>query len=109
MQKILKYNIEFTCHSTKLKWPDNILQSKYYKDLAPQIKDALLNKPKPQILAELCSAVIDIDYRYWEHHREWTQKNSHNKSKSALAASNASTLAKSTPSTLALKPNNNNS
>ena len=25
MQKILKYNIEFTCHLTKLGWPDNIL------------------------------------------------------------------------------------
>ena len=34
MQKILKYNIEFTHHSIKLEWPDNILQSKYYKDLA---------------------------------------------------------------------------
>ena len=64
MQKILKYNIEFTYHLTKLEWPDNILQSKYYKGLASWIKDALLNKPKLQILAELCFAVIDINYRY---------------------------------------------
>ena len=64
MQKILKYNIEFTCHLTKLGWPDNILQSKYYKGLAPQIKDALLNKSKPQMLIELCSTAINIDYRY---------------------------------------------
>ena len=64
MQKILKYNIEFTCHSTKLGWPDNILWSKYYKGLASWIKVTLLNKPKLQILAELCSAVIDINYRY---------------------------------------------
>ena len=46
IQKILKYNIKFTCHLTKLGWPDNILWSKYYKGLAPQIKDALLNKLK---------------------------------------------------------------
>ena len=64
MQKILKYNIEFTRHSTKLGWPDNILWSKYYKGLASWIKVTLLNKPKLQILAELCSAVIDINYRY---------------------------------------------
>ena len=40
MQKILKYNIKFTCHSIKLEWPDNILYFKYYKDLTLWIKNA---------------------------------------------------------------------
>ena len=60
------------------------------------------------MLAELCSAVINIDYRYWEYHQEWTWEDSHNKSKSAPAAFNTSTPAKSTPPASAPKPNNNN-
>ena len=93
----------------KLGWPDNILWSKYYKGLASQIKNALLNKPKPWMLAELCSAVININYRYWECHWEQIYENSHYKGKFVLASSNTFTLAKSTPSTLASKSNNNNS
>ena len=46
MQKVLNYNIEFTHYLMKLRWPDNILQFKYYKGLAPWIKNTLLNKPK---------------------------------------------------------------
>ena len=90
---ITKYNIEFNEYATLTRFNKRTLYAKYYKGLAPRIKDGMVYSGCPDNLANLRTQAMNLDLRYWERKDEdkyRTLSNSGNQlSKSFSASSNA--------------------
>jgi len=67
---ITKYNVEFNEYSTITGFDERALFAKYYKGLAPRIKDGLVYSGRPDTLAELRTRAMNLDLRYWERRDE---------------------------------------
>ena len=63
---ITKYNVEFNEYSTLTGFNRRALYAKYYKGLAPRIKDALVLAGRPNNLEDLRTRAQELDLRYWE-------------------------------------------
>ena len=67
---IARYNVEFNEYSGQTRYNDHALYTRYYKGLAPRLKDALVLSGKPETLAELRTLTQALDIRYWERKDE---------------------------------------
>lgn len=69
---VAKYNVKFSEYSALTGYNDRALYAKYYKGLAPRIKDALALIGRPTNLDSLRNKAQEFDLRYWE--RYWERK-----------------------------------
>lgn len=67
---ITKYNVEFNEYATLTGFDQRALLAKYYKGLAPRIKDALALGTRPNHLEDLRVRAQELDLRYWERKDE---------------------------------------
>jgi len=67
---ITKYNIEFNEYATITGFDKRALFAKYYKGLAPCIKDSLVYSSQPDTLAALRTHAMNLELRYWERKDE---------------------------------------
>jgi hypothetical protein len=67
---ITKYNADFNEYATITSSDKRALYAKYYKGLAPRIKDGLVFSGRPNTLAELRVQTINLDLRCWERKDE---------------------------------------
>ena len=67
---ITRYNVDFNEYSTITGFDERALYAKYYKGLAPRIKDGLVYGGKPDNLADLRAQAQALDSRYWERRDE---------------------------------------
>ena len=67
---IARYNVEFNEYSTLTGFDHRALYAKYYKGLAPRIKDALVFAGRPHNLEALRTRAQELDLRYWERKDE---------------------------------------
>jgi hypothetical protein len=67
---LAKYNVDFNKYTTLTGFDKRALYAKYYKGLAPCLKDALIYSVCPGTLAELCTQAQAFNLRYWEHRKE---------------------------------------
>ena len=65
-----KYNVDFNEYSTLTGFDERALYAKYYKGLAPRIKDSLAITGRPNTLARLRDRAQGLDLRYWERKDE---------------------------------------
>ena len=63
---ITRYNVEFNEYSVLSGYNDQALYTRYYKGLAPRIKDALVFSSKPATLNELRTHAQALNLQYWE-------------------------------------------
>ena len=67
---INKFMIEFTEHAAFTGWNDIALYGEFYRGLAEQIKDQLLNFDRPPTLEKLKIDALKCDNQYWEWQHE---------------------------------------
>lgn len=67
---IARYNVDFNEYATLTGFDQRTLHAKYYKGLAPRIKDALVFARRPGNLEELRTRAQELDLRYWERKDE---------------------------------------
>ena len=67
---IARYNVEFNEYAALTGYNDQALYTRYYKGLAPRLKDALVFSGKPATLADLRTRSQALDLRYWERKDE---------------------------------------
>ena len=65
-----KYNVDFNEHSALTGFNERALYSRYYRGLAPRLKDALVYIGRPATLARLRERAQELDLRYWERKEE---------------------------------------
>ena len=92
---ITKYNIDFNEHSTITGFGKWAPYAKYYKGLAPRIKDSLVNTGWATMLAALHAQAINLDLQYWEHQDEDKYKNLSSTSQQTTNSSSGMTLSAS--------------
>lgn len=63
---IARYNVEFNEYAALTGYNDQALYTRYYKGLAPRLKDTLVFTRKLTTLAGLRSRAQALDLRYWE-------------------------------------------
>ena len=63
---IARYNVDFNKYSTLTGFDQCMLHAKYYKGLAPCIKDTLIFAGCPNNLDELCTQAQELNLCYWE-------------------------------------------
>ena len=63
---ITKYNVEFQEYTMIMGFNKQALYAKYYKGLAPCIKDRLVYSGRPDTVAELRMQAMNLDLHYWE-------------------------------------------
>jgi hypothetical protein len=88
---ITKYNVDFNEHSAITGFGERALYAKYYKGLAPRIKDGLVYTGRPATLADLRAQAINLDLRYWERHDEDKYKESSSQSTKTSSGTTSST------------------
>jgi hypothetical protein len=96
-----RYNVKFNKYATIMGFDQKALYAKYYKGLAPCLKDALIYCRHPATLSTLCTQAQALDLRYWERRDEERFKTSStplSKSSGSLFASTSSTKSLSTSS-----------
>ena len=94
---IARYNVEFNEYSAQTQYNDHALYTRYYKGLAPRLKDALVLSGKPETLAGLRTLTQALDIRYWERKDEDRLKTS-TTSQSTNSSSSVSTSSKTNSS-----------
>jgi hypothetical protein len=67
---IAKYNVEFNEYAVLTGFDNRALYAKYYKGLAPRIKDGLVYVGRPHNLEGLRNKAQALDLRYWERKDE---------------------------------------
>ena len=67
---IAKYNVEFNEYAALTGFDNRALYAKYYKGLAPRIKDGLVYAGRPNNLEGLRNRAQALDLRYWERKDE---------------------------------------
>ena len=67
---ITRYNVEFNEYAALTGYNDQALYTRYYKGLAPRLKDALVFSGKPTTLNGLRTRAQALDLRYWERKDE---------------------------------------
>jgi hypothetical protein len=72
---ITKYNVEFNEYATITGFDERALYAKYYRGLAPRIKDGLVYSGKPDTLVTLRAQAINLNLRHWERRDEERLKN----------------------------------
>ena len=65
-----RYNVEFNEYTADTGFGERALYPKYYKGLAPRLKDGLVYSGRRGTLAELQSHALALDLRYWECRKE---------------------------------------
>jgi hypothetical protein len=63
---ITHYDIEFNEYAALLGYNNHALYTRYYRGLAPHLKDALVYSSKPTTLNGLRTRAQALDLRYWE-------------------------------------------
>ena len=63
---IAKYNVEFNEYAVLTSFDNCALYAKYYKGLAPRIKDGLVYAGRPNNLEGLRNRAQALDLCYWE-------------------------------------------
>lgn len=86
---IARYNVEFNEYAALTGYNDQALYTRYYKGLAPRLKDALVFSGKPATLAGLRTRAQALDLRYWERKDEDRPKASTSQSTSTAASSSS--------------------
>ena len=84
---ITRYNVEFNEYAALTGYNDHALYTRYYKGLAPRLKDALVYSGKPTTLAGLCTRAQALDLRYWERKDEERPKGAPSTHSSSSVAS----------------------
>ncbi len=98
---ITKYNVDFNEYATITGFDEWALYTKYYKGLAPRIKDGLVYIGCPDTLTDLRTQAMNLDLRYWERKDEekyWTLSSSRNQSSKPSSASSNTTSSSSSSS-----------
>ena len=67
---IARYNVDFNEYAALSGYNNQALYTRYYKGLAPRLKDALVFSGKPNTLNELRTMAQALDLRYWERKDE---------------------------------------
>jgi len=65
-----KYDVKFSEYATLTGFNERALFARYYKGLAPRLKDAMLYGPRPTTYTQLRERAQECDLRYWEHNSE---------------------------------------
>ena len=91
-----KYNIEFNEYTTITGFNECALYAKYYKGLAPRIKDSLVYSSHPATLARLQEQAQELDLRHWEWKDEEKYQPSVPKASSSASWSSGTSSAMST-------------
>src|SRR5258706_901123 len=103
---ISKYNVEFNEYSTLTGFDNRALYAKYYKGLAPHIKDGLVFAGRPTTLDGLRSRSQQLDLRYWERKDEdWASAPSSGNSSARPSGSKPTSSNASAPSSYSSKSN----
>lgn len=84
---ITRYNVEFNEYAALTGYNDHALYTRYYKGLAPRLKDALVFSGKPTTLAGLRTRAQALDLRYWERKDEDRPKGAPQQSSSSTSSS----------------------
>ena len=100
---ITKYNVEFQEYAMITGFDKRALYAKYYKGLAPCIKDGLVYSGRPDTVAELRAQAMNLDLRYWERKDTEKYRTASNLSGQASKSSSGSSQATS-PSPSSSKP-----
>ena len=102
---IAKYNVEFNEYAVLTGFDNRALYAKYYKGLAPRIKDGMVYAGRPNNLEGLRNRAQALDLRYWERKdedRSYTSTSGSSSSKpssgNAAATSSHSSKSHTTPS-----------
>ena len=93
-----KYNVEFNEYATITGFDERALYAKYYKGLAPRIKDGLVYSGRPATLARLRERAQELDLRHWERKDEEKYQPSEKASGSSASRSSGTSSATSTHS-----------
>jgi len=91
-----KYNVDFNEYSTLTGFDERALYAKYYKGLAPRIKDGLVYSGRPSTLARLRERAQELDLRYWERKDE--ERHQTNATKATTSSSRSSGTSSATSS-----------
>ena len=84
---IARYNVEFNEYAALTGYNDQALYTRYYKGLAPRLKDGLVYSGKPTTLAGLRTLAQALDLRYWERKDEERPKGATTAQSSSSTAS----------------------
>lgn len=90
-----KYNVDFNEYSTLTGFDEKALYAKYYKGLAPRIKDGLALTGRPTTLARLRERAQGLDLRYWERKEEERSQPSASKASTSTSRSSGTSSATS--------------
>jgi hypothetical protein len=99
-----RYNVEFNEYATITGFDQKALYAKYYKGLAPRLKDALIYCGRPATLSALRTQAQALDLRYWERRDEERFKTSSTPLSKSSGSSFASTSSTKSPSTSSKPP-----
>ena len=91
-----KYNIEFNKYTTITGFDKCALYAKYYKGLAPHIKDSLVYSGCPATLARLREQAQELNLHHWERNDEEKYQPSVPKASSSASQSSGTSSAMST-------------
>lgn len=69
-KKILTYDLKFEEYSSRVQWDKKALVHRYYKGLAPRLKDEIMRSGRPSKLRKLQELARNIDSRYWQRQEE---------------------------------------
>jgi len=97
---IAKYNVEFNEYAALTSFNNHALYAKYYKGLAPRIKDSLVFAGRPTNIDGLCLEAQYLNLRYWEQRdedRSSAPSNGGSSSKSSGMKSTGGNASASTP------------
>lgn len=100
---IARYNVEFNEYAALTGYNDQALYTRYYKGLAPRLKDALVFSGKPTTLNGLRTRAQALDLCYWERKDEERPRDASSSrtpsatSSSTSSSKSSSTQAKSSP------------
>jgi len=96
---IAKYNVEFNKYAALTGFNNHALYAKYYKGLAPRIKDGLVFAGRPTNLNGLRLRAQELDLRYWEQRDEDRSSAPSNGGSSSKSSGAKSTSGNATAST----------
>ena len=109
---ITRYNVVFQEYATITGFDERLLYAKYYKGLAPRIKDGLVCSGRPDTPAELRTQAMNLDVRYWEGKDEVKYQTASNSSSQASKSSSGpshATPSSSSPTKSKLSPSKSQS
>ena len=96
---ITQYNVDFNEYSTITGFDEKALYAKYYKGLAPRIKDGLVYGGRPDNLADLRTQAQALNSHYWECRDKEHFKPSTSTPQKPVSTSSSTTPSSSKPST----------